>query len=127
MLQKGIEKVDQNMINYATKCNYSFSHWENIVNMMVLKEEGNYKINRFWVIHLYKADLNFILGLKWKEDIYKSVNTPSLFIQRNMVAGQAENPSLLLSSRNSVSAIHSSHGHLTQIWIIIAPVTLTVC
>ena len=41
----------------------------NIFNMMILKEEGNLKIHRLRVIHLYEADLNFILGLKWKEAI----------------------------------------------------------
>ena len=37
--------------------------------MMILKEENNFKIHRLQVIHLYEADLNFLLGLKWKEAI----------------------------------------------------------
>ena len=38
--------------------------------MMILKEENNFKIHRLRVIHLYEADLNFLLGLKWKEAIH---------------------------------------------------------
>ena len=37
---------------------------------MILKEENNVKIHRLRVIHLYEADLNFLLGLKWREAIH---------------------------------------------------------
>ena len=40
--------------------------------MMILKEENNFKIHRLRVIHLYQADLNFLLGLKWKEAIHRA-------------------------------------------------------
>ena len=62
VLQTGIAMVYQNMINYAIKHNYAFTRWKNIVNMMILKEEGNFKIHRLCVIHLYESDLNFFLG-----------------------------------------------------------------
>ena len=39
-------------------------------HMMILKEENNFKIHRLRVIYLYEADLNFLLGLKWKEAIH---------------------------------------------------------
>ena len=37
---------------------------------MILKEENSFKIHRLCIIHLYEADLNFLLGLKWKEVIH---------------------------------------------------------
>ena len=40
--------------------------------MMILKEENNFKIHRLRVIHLYEADLIFLLGLKLKEAIHLS-------------------------------------------------------
>jgi hypothetical protein len=40
---------------------------------MILKEEQNYKINRLRVIHLYKHDFNFLLGLKWRSLIHQSL------------------------------------------------------
>ena len=38
--------------------------------MMILKEENNFKIHQLCVLHLYEADLNFLLGLKWEEAIH---------------------------------------------------------
>ena len=66
------------MINYAIKHTYSYDRWKNILNMMILKDEGKYKIHRLWVIHLYEVDLNFILGLKWKEAIYLLANNNTI-------------------------------------------------
>ena len=34
---------------------------------MIQKEPGNSKIHRLRVIHIYEADYNLILGLKWRE------------------------------------------------------------
>ena len=36
------------------------------------KEAGNNKIHRLRVIHLYKADLNFMMGIKWKEALHQA-------------------------------------------------------
>ena len=66
------------MINYAIKHRYSYERWKHIVNMMLYKEEGNVKIHRLRVIHLYEADLNFLLGLKWKDAIHKSQRDQTL-------------------------------------------------
>jgi hypothetical protein len=34
---------------------------------MIQKEPGNSKLHRLRVIHIYEADYNLILGLKWRE------------------------------------------------------------
>ena len=39
---------------------------------MIEKEKGNPKIHRLRVIHLYEADYNFIVGLKWRNMIFDS-------------------------------------------------------
>jgi hypothetical protein len=39
---------------------------------MIEKEPGNTKIYRMRVIHLYEADYNFILGVKWRQMLYNS-------------------------------------------------------
>ena len=61
------------MLNYAIRHNYSLERWRKIVNMMIYKEEGNVKIHKLRVLHLYEADLNFMLGLKWKDAIHQSL------------------------------------------------------
>ena len=36
---------------------------------MIYKEQGNVKINRLRVIHIYEADYNFLIGAVWREAI----------------------------------------------------------
>jgi hypothetical protein len=46
--------------------------------MMIYKEQGNVKIHRLRVIHLYKADLSLLWGVKWREGMHKAIKTKSL-------------------------------------------------
>ena len=39
---------------------------------MIYKEVGNIKIHRLRVIHIYEADFNFFLGLKWRNSIQQA-------------------------------------------------------
>jgi len=66
------------LINYSIKHKYSLVRWKNIVNMMIYKEEGNVKIHRLRVIHLYEADLGFLWGAKWGKAMKKAVKTKTL-------------------------------------------------
>jgi hypothetical protein len=34
---------------------------------MILKAPGDFRIHRLRIIHLYEADFNFILGIKWRQ------------------------------------------------------------
>jgi hypothetical protein len=38
----------------------------------LLKEEGNFKIHRTRIIHIYEADYNLILGVKWRQALFKA-------------------------------------------------------
>jgi hypothetical protein len=58
-IQEDIQDCYIGIINYSIKHKYSFDRWKIIVNMMIYKEEGNVKINKLRVIHLYEADLQF--------------------------------------------------------------------
>ena len=58
------------MFNYAIDHHYSYKRWQQITNNMIYKEENNTKIHRLRVIHIYESDLNFLLGLKWKEAMH---------------------------------------------------------
>ena len=63
--QEDIQDCYIGIINYSIKHKYSYERWKTIVNMMIYKEEGNVKIHRLRVIHLYEADLGFLWGAKW--------------------------------------------------------------
>jgi hypothetical protein len=62
------------MINYALSHGYSFKRWQTVANTMLFKEPGNIKIHRTRVIHIYEADYNLAMGLKWNEALYKADN-----------------------------------------------------
>ena len=66
------------LINYAIKHKYSLKRWKTIVNMMIYKEQGNVKIHRLRVIHLYEADLGFLWGAKWGGAMRKAVKEKTL-------------------------------------------------
>jgi hypothetical protein len=54
------------IINYALETGYSYNRWQQVANAMIFKEHGNIKIHRTQVIHLYEADYNLAMGLKWR-------------------------------------------------------------
>jgi hypothetical protein len=76
--QEEIAECYITMINYSIKHKYSLKRWKTIVNMMIYKEEGNVKIHRLRVIHLYEADLGFLWGAKWGKAMRTAVKEKTL-------------------------------------------------
>ena len=62
------------LMNYAIDHKYSFQRWQKIVNFMILKEPGNTKVHRLRVIHLYEADFNLLLGVKWRKLVHHAID-----------------------------------------------------
>ncbi|KAI2503122.1 hypothetical protein MHU86_11313 [Fragilaria crotonensis] len=60
------------LINYALCRGYSFKRWQTVANTMLFKEPKNIKIHRTRVIHIYEADYNLAMGLKWREALYSA-------------------------------------------------------
>ena len=50
-------------INYAICHNYLYKRWKQIKNFMIYKEQGNVKIHQLQVMHVYKADYNFLVSI----------------------------------------------------------------
>ena len=48
------------------------------MNMMILKEEGNFKIHRLRVIHIFEADYNLLLAVKWRQLIHHCIDNDLL-------------------------------------------------
>ena len=61
-----IIKLHLQLLNYGLERGYSFLRWQQVANAMLFKEPGNFKIHRTRVIHLYEADYNLAMGLKWR-------------------------------------------------------------
>ena len=45
---------------------------------MIPKDPGNNRIHRLQVIHIFEADYNLLLGVKWRELIYRLEDTTVL-------------------------------------------------
>lgn len=65
--QNDITEVILSIINYCITHDYVLERWKQIVNTMIFKDIGVYCIHRLRVIHIYEADLNLILAVKWRE------------------------------------------------------------
>ena len=83
-------KVHLGLLNYALRTGYSFSRWKTIVNSMIEKDPGNPRIHRLRVIHLYEADYNLILGVKWRQLMHHATQNKLLNeSQYGAVAGKS--------------------------------------
>ena len=71
-IQQDLLTLHLRLVNYALRTGYSYSRWNQVVNTMLWKEPGNYKIHRTRVIHIYEADYNLVLSLKWREALLAS-------------------------------------------------------
>jgi exonuclease III len=71
-MQNELFDLHLNMINYALERGYSYQRWQKIVNTMIFKDPDNVKIHRTRVIHIYEADFNMVLGLKWRMALYQA-------------------------------------------------------
>jgi len=77
-MQQAIRAVCLSLVNYALRWGYSYERWKTIVNIMIFKEPGNIKIHRLRVIHIYEADYNLILGVKWRTMIHQAEDANAL-------------------------------------------------
>jgi hypothetical protein len=66
------------VLHYALTNGHSFDCWKVIVNVMLFKESNNPRIHQLCVIHLYEADFNLLLGVKWRNIIHHSLDNDSL-------------------------------------------------
>jgi hypothetical protein len=62
------------IINYCIRNTYVLERWKTVINVMIFKDPGNFKIHRLRVIHIYEADFNLILAVKWRQLLYHANN-----------------------------------------------------
>ena len=55
------------LINLAIANCYSYERWKTKVNVIILKEPGDFWIHRLRVIHLYEHDYIMNLAIKWRK------------------------------------------------------------
>ena len=71
-MQRDLRGLHLSLINYALERGYSFQRWKTVANTILFKDPGCIRIHRTRIIHIYEADYNLILGLKWRIALYQS-------------------------------------------------------
>ena len=76
--QKMLLRVTVSLMNYALKFGYTYERWTKIVNVMLQKDPGNPRIHRLRVIHIYEADYNMLLAIKWRQALHHAEDSQLL-------------------------------------------------
>ena len=71
-IQNKLLRLRLQIVNYALSTGYSYKQWQTIANTHILKEPGNIKIHKTRVIHIYEADYNLALGVKWRHAMHRA-------------------------------------------------------
>jgi hypothetical protein len=70
--QKAIAELIVQLINFCISNGHVLSQWKMIVNTMIFKDAGIYQIHRLRVIHIYEADFNLLLAVKWRKLLHSA-------------------------------------------------------
>ena len=65
-MQADLLQLHLTLVNYALERGYSYRRWQKIANTILFKDPDNVRIHRTRVIHIYEADFNLALGIKWR-------------------------------------------------------------
>jgi hypothetical protein len=68
--QETLLQATTDLLNYAIKHGYAYNRWKKIVNIMLQKDNGNPRVHRLRIIHIYEADYNLLLAVKWRQALY---------------------------------------------------------
>jgi hypothetical protein len=72
-IQAEIRRTHLLLVNYALERGYSYKRWRTVANTILFKDvDNNVKIHRTRVIHIYEADLNLCLGIKWQAAMHQA-------------------------------------------------------
>jgi hypothetical protein len=76
--QQALFQLHLNMINYALERGYSYLRWQTIANTILFKDSDNVRLHRTRVIHIYEADFNLSLGVKWRVAMHQAEDFQAL-------------------------------------------------
>ncbi|KAI2496055.1 hypothetical protein MHU86_18476 [Fragilaria crotonensis] len=64
--QAALLELHLSMINYSLERGYLYQRWHTVANTILFKDTDNVRLHRTRVIHIYEADYNLALGVKWR-------------------------------------------------------------
>jgi hypothetical protein len=68
--RQDIAQAQVDLLNLTINNQYTYEQWHNVVNFLLAKEPGIPRCHKLRVIHLYEADLNALIGIKWRQLIH---------------------------------------------------------
>ena len=71
-MQQEMLDLHLTLLNYALQRGYAYTRWKKVANTILFKDPGVIKIHRTRVIHLYEADYNLAMGLKWRAAVFRA-------------------------------------------------------
>ena len=100
------------LMNYAIKHGYSFIRWTKVINIMLQKDAGNPRVHRLRVIHIYKADYNLLLAVKWREALHHAEDNKLLNdgLYGSRPGRTAQDPVLLENLQNEIYRMSMKSG-----------------
>ena len=60
------------LINYAMERGTTYKRWQKIANSILFKDPDNIRLHRTRVIHIYEADYNLAMGVKWRSAMHNA-------------------------------------------------------
>ena len=69
-MQRELLQFRTNFINYCIKWGYTPKRWKYVINRILMKKPGNFKIHRVQIIHLYEADYSLTLAIAWRDTLH---------------------------------------------------------
>ena len=70
--QEALRRLHLLLINYALERGYSYRRWQKVANTILFKDKDNVRLHRTRVIHIYEADYNLSLGVKWRAAMHQA-------------------------------------------------------
>jgi hypothetical protein len=67
--QEAVLKTYMTLLNISLQSAIPFERWKNVHSICLFKDEDNRFVSRIRNIHIYEADYNLILKLKWEQAI----------------------------------------------------------
>jgi hypothetical protein len=68
--QQKLLQATTTLLNYSLRFGYTFERWKTVVNILLQKDINNPRIHRLRVIHIYEADYNLLLAIKWRQAMH---------------------------------------------------------
>lgn len=70
--QRQMLELHLQLLNYALSNGFSFPRWHTTSSVILRKSENDSRIHRTRVIHIFEADYNLMLGVKWRALLQRS-------------------------------------------------------